>query len=172
MILTHLTKQLKSRAILARLTLVAACGFAVTASTGCSWWQSLTGTGPQPDDVAKAPRATSRPATTQFTTAEVTPLPPNLLTENRPVVQGKLPLVYLVEANGTLRVRNTQTNEEIISFDAKATQIVRVDTKGVFLAGKSVIGATLIQGEYAIEFVYSDADGVRSTQQRDVIQTQ
>jgi hypothetical protein len=94
---------------------------------------------------------------------------------NRPVVQGRLPaprpLVYLVEVDGTIRVRNTQTNEEIANFEAKATQIVRVDSSGVYLANQPVIGANLAPGTYAIEVV-PPTSGIQSTQQRDVLQSQ
>jgi hypothetical protein len=128
------------------------------------------------DDTAAAPHATTRPATTRITASNLTPTPPNLMPTNRAVVQGKLPgtapLLYLVDSDTSLRVRNVGTDEEIIRFDAKAGQIVRVDVTGVYLANKPVIGANLAPGEYAIDIVPPGDGGIRSTQQRNVLQNQ
>jgi hypothetical protein len=140
--------------------------------TGCSWWRSITGNKTETPD---AEVATTRPATTQISRRDVTSLPPNLPPPNQPVVTGKLPgpvpLVYLAVADGTLRVRNVDTDEEIIRFDTKAGQIARVDNTGVYLANKPVIGANLAAGTYAIEIVAPNA-GIQSTQQRNVLQSQ
>lgn len=151
----------------ARLALIAACGVVFSTSAGCSWWRSLTGQDTSPGTATP----TSRPAATQSTFSDVAPVPPALAPENRPVVQGPLPLIYLVEANGTLRVRNVRSGEEIITFAAKASQIVRVDAGGVFLANAPVVGANLLPGEYAIEMV-PPTDGIRTTQQRNVTEKQ
>lgn len=157
------------RSLCSRLLTLTACGFVLTGG-GCSWWRSMTGQTAE-NDTSNAEIATTRPATTQMSDISVAPVPSNLTPANRPVVQGPLPLFYLVEQTGTLRVRNTQSGEEIISFDARATQIVRVDTSGVFLANKPVIGANLVPGNYAIEVVPSTA-GIQSTQQRNALQSQ
>ena len=136
---------------------------------GCQWIHSMSG---QTESDDKALGATSRPATTQLSSHSVSPVPAGLETTNRPVVQGPLPLIYLVEADGMLRVRNTESGEEIVTFAVKAMQIVRVETMGVMLANKPVIGANLSQGNYAIEVVNPDSNAVRSTQKRSVLQSQ
>lgn len=159
-----------------RLTALAASGVILTSSVGCSWWRSLTGQS-QPEKSSRIDDTTptTLPATTQVTSVDVAPVPPNLSTANRAVLEGALPgtspLVYLVESNGTLRVRNIGTDEEIIRFDAKAGQIVRVDVTGVYLAGKPVIGANLAPGRYSIEIV-PPMDVIRSTQKRSAPQSQ
>lgn len=156
------TIQLNKRPNLrARQALAATACFFLLAG-GCSWFgQSKSG----PDSTTEAQRVTTQPATTQLSGESITPLAPVLQQTSQAVVRGPLPLVYLVEADGTLRVRNVETSEEIITFDVKAAQIVRVDTKGVFLASKPVIGANLAQGTYALEIV-SNSNGVRSSQKR------
>lgn len=141
---------------------LAGCAALLVGVPGCSWWNRVTGASDSPSDDL----ATTRPATTQFSTQDLAPVPPALQNTNRPVVQGPLPLVYLVEADGTLRVRNVETTEEIITFEVKMSQIVRVETRGVLVANKPVIGANLAPGQYAIEFVYPDAGAVRSNQLR------
>lgn len=149
---------------LKRVGLATVVAISLASVSGCSWWNSMIGK----DDSASAPDgfATTRPATTQVSTQDIAPVPPAIQISDRPVVKGPLPLVYLVEADGTLRVRNVDTNEEIITFPVKASQIVRVESKGVLVANKSVIGATLVPGTYAIEFVYPDSNAVRSNQTR------
>lgn len=154
---------------LLRASILLACAAALSTSAGCSWWRSMTGqTEVAPaDDVT----ATSRPATTQLTSEDVRPVAPQLEIANRPVVQGALPLFYLVETDGVLRVRNVESKEEIITFPAKAMQIVRVESAGVMLANEPVIGATLAPGTYAIEIVPPNANSIRSTQKREGIPT-
>ncbi len=142
----------------ARPIVLVACAAIVLA--GCSLFRSQE----EPQSATATDSPTSRPATTRISHQDVSLLPSDVQTDNHPVVRGPLPLVYLVENDGTLRVRNAETDEEIITFDAKRNQIVRVESRGVFVAGKSVIGANLAPGKYAIEFVYPDANAVRATQ--------
>jgi hypothetical protein len=98
-----------------------------------------------------------KPSTTQQTYNSSQQVPLSLQPTHRPVVQDQLPLIYLVESNGTIRVSNVDTGEEIITFPVKESQIVRVESKGVLLANKQVIGAQLAPGTYAIEMVPSDS---------------
>ena len=98
-----------------------------------------------------------------------TPLPPSLQVISRPVTTGRLPqdgfIVYLIESDGPVRVANVDTGEDITIFDARAGQIVRVNSRGVTLANQPVIGATLAPGTYGIYKVPpGDAGVVRSTQ--------
>lgn len=153
-----------------QLLTLALCGLLMGAP-GCSWWRSITG---QKDDAPATESEAARPATTQISDINVAPVPPALAPRATTVVEGRLPektLVYLVERDGLLRVRNVGTGEEIISFDAKANQIVRVDSTGVYLANRPVIGATLAPGRYVIEVV-PPATGIQSNQQRSVLQNQ
>jgi hypothetical protein len=94
-----------------------------------------------------------KPSTTQQTYSSAQQVPLALQPGHRPVVQDQLPLIYLVESNGTVRVSNVDTGEEIVSFPVKESQIVRVESKGVLLANRQVIGAQLAPGTYAIEMV-------------------
>lgn len=121
------------------LTAAACCAVA-----GCGMFHSVS----EADDDQPI-----KPASTQQTYSSVQPVPAALQPGNRPVVQDQLPLIYLVETNGTARVTNVETGEEIASFPVKESQIIRVESKGVLLANKRVIGAQLAPGTYAIEMV-------------------
>ena len=114
---------------------------------GCGMFRSA-------EDVDNEP---IKPSTTQQTYNSSQQVPLSLQPAHRPVVQDQLPLIYLVESNGTIRVSNVDTGEEIITFPVKESQIVRVESKGVLLANKQVIGAQLSPGTYAIEMVPSDS---------------
>lgn len=151
---SHLARAAKSLLALACVATIAG---------GCAWF----GKSEEPtDSTSDATQLTTKPSTTQLSGENISPIAPVLQQASQAVVRGPLPLVYLVESDGTMRVRNVGTNEEIITFDAKAAQIVRVDTRGVFLASQPVIGANLAQGTYALELVSSDIHGVRSKQTR------
>lgn len=126
-------------------------------SSGCGLFRSG-------DDSQNTIGVTTRPVTTRESWSSAQPLPQALQPTNRPVVQGQLPLIYLVESECTIRVTSVSSGEEIIAFPAKASQIVRVEPRGVLLAEKPVIGASLAPGEYAIEIVQPNLGVVRSSQ--------
>lgn len=135
-------------------------------TTGCEWFRSITG---QDDDYVNRPirpTVTTQPVTTEQRSERTMTLPPALQPNNRPIVQGPLPLIYLVESDCDLRVSNLTTGEEIITFPAKSMQIVRVESRGVMLANEPVIGAQLAAGTYAISLVSPTGDEVRATQSR------
>jgi hypothetical protein len=132
-----------------RIVAIATLGLA--AGTGCSWFRSSDTT---------ADNEPIKPSTTQQTYSSSLQVPLALQPGHRPVVQDQLPLIYLVESNGTVRVSNVDTGEEIVSFPVKESQIVRVESKGVLLANRQVIGAQLSPGTYAIEMVPEGAPTV------------
>lgn len=123
----------------------AALLLAAATIAGCSMFRSA--------DNADEGTVPIQASTTQQSYSSSMTLPQALQPGNRPVVQDQLPLIYLVESNGTCRVTNVETGEEIASFPVKESQIVRVESKGVLLANKQVIGAQLAPGTYAIEML-------------------
>lgn len=149
-----------------RTALLATLACALSLTTGCEWFGSMTG---RDDDYVNRPiqpNATTQPITTEQRVERTSTLPPALQPTNRPIVQGPLPLIYLVESDSDLRVTNVTNGEEIITFPAKAMQIVRVETRGVMLANEPVVGAQLTPGTYAISLVNPDGNEVRATQSR------
>lgn len=85
---------------------------------------------------------------------------------NRPIVQGPLPLIYLVESPMTLRVTNVETGEEITTVDVAPPQILRVESRGVILGTDVHLGATLAPGTYALTPLSANAGVVRTEQVR------
>lgn len=130
-----------------RRSLAAIAIVAVALTGGCNFFRSA--------DDADGKSAPIRASTTQQTQtySSAQQVPSILQPGNRPVVQDQLPLIYLVESNGNCRVTNVETGEEIVIFPVKESQIVRVESKGVLLANKQVIGAQLAAGTYAIEIL-------------------
>ena len=122
---------------------IAATLACVAATTGCGMFHTA-------DELDSEP---ARYATTQQSYNASAQVPQSLQPGHRPVVQDQLPLIYLVESNGVIRVTNVESGEEIATFPVKESQIVRVEAKGVLLANKKVIGAQLAPGMYAIEMI-------------------
>lgn len=88
---------------------------------------------------------------------------------NRPVAgPGALPQVFLVETPSTIRVTNYSTGEEIATFEAKGGEVVHVSQRGVRVGTKSVIGAQLATGTYAIYRVEPDAGVLHVRQDRTI----
>jgi hypothetical protein len=142
---------------LARSLALAACAGTLALAGGCGLFRSGGD-----DDRAVA---TTRPSTTQDSWSSNQQVPQALQPVNRPLVQQKLPLLYLVEDEATYRVTNVETGEEITSFTAKPPQIIRVESKGVLLENKTVLGAALTPGTYAIsKALPQDAGSLRVTQ--------
>ena len=137
---------------------------ATLAGAGCGFFRTTTDGPPRPPMNAAA--AASQPVddvTVQTSSGRVAGL---LQPLSRPVAQGPLPLFYLVEAPLTLRVTNTDTGEDVTTLDVRPPQILRVESRGVVLDGKVVLGAQLAPGTYAIAQMSSDAGVVRTTQTR------
>jgi hypothetical protein len=105
--------------------------------------------------------ATTRPATTQ--TSSQRPLPVLLQPEQRPVVQGPLPLMYLVEFDTTLRVVDQSTGQIVASTAAPSRSILRVAATGVYLGTQQLAAGPLQSRSYAIELVVSDQNTIRQT---------
>lgn len=77
-----------------------------------------------------------KPPTTQMITER--PLP--VKTPPMPIKQGKPTLVYLVEANATLRfVDITANNSELARVLVKPRQIVRIDARHGVMLGETII---------------------------------
>lgn len=130
----------------------------VAAVAGCGMFRR--------DEQPRAERATTRPVESQDVQTYTGAVPGVLQPMNRPILQGPLPLIYLTESPGTLRITNVNTGEEIAVVDVKAMQILRVEGKGVVLANETVLGATLAPGTYAITPLSDNAGVVRTEQIR------
>jgi hypothetical protein len=114
----------------------------------------------------KESASTTKPVVESSTFSGMTAVPAALQPVNRPVVQGPLPQVYLVESDSTIRVTNVATGEEVATFPAKASQIVRVETRGVLLQNRPVMGAQLAPGVYAVHIEMPDAGSMSVSQTR------
>lgn len=169
------TVDITRRGFRRRLAIASCIGSALFVG-GCGLFgggdEPADGSTPVKPDAAAEPRYQPFPPTTQPTPRESsTPLPQVLQPVSRPVIVGRLPedgfLVYLVESDGPIRVANIDSGEEIVTFNAKAGEIVRVNPRGVALANQPVIGATLAPGNYGIyKLPPQGAGAVRTTQRR------
>ncbi len=79
-------------------------------------------------------------------------LPILLQPDLRPVVQGGLPLVYLVESAGQIRVTDVLAGRDLGVFAVRSGQIVRVSTTGVVIGTTRVVDGPLT-GVFAITVV-------------------
>ena len=70
--------------------------------------------------------------------------------ENRPILQGKLPLVYLIEDNAGLCVVD-QNGNAIASIDGKSGWVLTVNGGGVFLGQKKIGTVTDASAVYSIQ---------------------
>ena len=73
-------------------------------------------------------------------------LPILLQPDLRPVVQGELPLVYLVESAGQIRVTDVLAGQDLGVFAVRSGQIVRVSTTGVVIGTTRVVDGPLAGG--------------------------
>jgi len=84
-------------------------------------------------------------------------LPILLQPDSRPVVQGGLPLVYLVESAGQIRVTDVLAGRDLGVFAVRGGQIVRVSTTGVVIGTTRVVDGPLAgdnqSGVFAITVV-------------------
>lgn len=110
--------------------------------------------------------AATRPVSEQTVQTSSGNVPGVLQPINRPILQGPLPLIYLTETAGTLRITSVATGEEIAIVEVKPMQILRVEPRGVVLAGEVAMGATLTPGLYAITPLADNAGVVRTEQIR------
>lgn len=143
--------------------LLAAIATASALLAGCSLFQRepqlrrdpsarpTSGPAPSTQPMMEEERATARVAV---------PVPGVLQAVNRPILQGPLPLIYLVESPETMRITNVQTGEEVMVVDVKPPQILRVETRGIIVDGSTVLGAALAPGTYAITPLSKDAGRV------------
>ena len=154
-----------------------ACSLLLVPLTGCSTIRGWFGMNDEP--VGTKPVQADAGVPSQYSAAPVlqapapssTPVAPELRPISRPVVVGRLPedrfLVHLVDSDGPVRVANVETGEEIVTFDARAGDIVRANVRGVTLGGQPVIGAALAPGTYGIYKVLpGDAGTVQSVSGR------
>lgn len=109
---------------------------------------------------------TTRPVAEQTVETTTGNVPGVLQPMNRPILQGPLPLIYLTESAGTLRITNVDTGEEIAVLEVKPMQILRVESRGVILGSDVTLGATLAKGTYAVTPLAENAGVVRTEQVR------
>lgn len=76
--------------------------------------------------------------------------------ENRPILQGKLPLVYLIEDNANLCVVD-QNGNAIASIEGKSGWVLTVNDRGVFLGQKKIGTVTDTSGLFSIQHVAQPA---------------
>ena len=132
----------------------------LAAPPGCGLFGSGGGDdGPPP----AAMSATTRPTLSDSVQTYTGSVPGVLQPIDRPIVQTELPLIYLCETAGTLQVTSVDTGEQILTLDVKPLQILRVESRGVYLANERVLGATLAPGRYAIYQLSNNAGVVRTT---------
>jgi hypothetical protein len=100
-----------------------------------------------------APTPVSTPPTTNLSLRDSRALPILLQPTDRPVVQGRLPLVYLAETDGQLKVIDIQAGKILGVFKVRSGEIVRVGTGGITVGRNSLLRQTLASELYAISVV-------------------
>gem|GEM_PF-6800951 len=88
------------------------------------------------------------PTTTESRRLEVQIQP----SENRPILQGKLPLTYLVDSDMTLSVTDA-TGNMIASAEAKSGSILTVSARGVYLGRKKLGNVKDTAGIFSIYYI-------------------
>lgn len=150
----HFTTRLRRSAVL----LAAAATFA-----GCGLFRRDDAPITPQSSLGDAEHAATRPVAEQEVITSTGAVPGALQPMNRPIVQGPLPLFYLTEQAGAMKITNADTGEEITTLDVKASQILRIETRGVTLGDELVLGAKLAPGTYAVTPL-SDTAGVVRTE--------
>jgi hypothetical protein len=106
----------------------------------------------QSNSSTDAKRPTSGPTTVQW---QVTPLHAPVV--DLPIQQGRLPLAYLADVAGTVRVSDMTDRRDLVTCDVDARTIIAVSDRGVWVGGNLLFGGPLAADH--VYGVYFDVAG-------------
>ncbi|MCS7033310.1 MAG: hypothetical protein NZ561_04850 [Phycisphaerae bacterium] len=136
----------------ARTAFISVVGGAIT-GVGCTAIKAADGGKPVPtiDEI---------PPATRISQQEPVAVPPQ---EQRPVKAGSLPLVYLLEHPGDIRVINATTGVVVASTRAGGRTILKIDADGVSLGGRRIRSGPLDRSHRFEIYLSYPSENIRRT---------